>query len=364
MTETLQLSALVYLKQALDLARQRRGFCAPNPAVGAVVVKNAQVISTGTHWAAGFPHAEVEALQSLTPEQSRDAEIYVTLEPCSHHGRTPPCTQLLIEKGIKAVYYAYQDPNPLVSGRRGAQQLLAAGIPCQHTPLSEITHFYQSYLHWTQHKRPWVTAKLAISLNGKIADAQGQPLAITGKILNEYTHQQRKQADAILTTCKTIRCDDPKLNARIDGQAYRKSIYVLDSGLNFPPHAQLLTTAANITLFYTDNAPLNRRLALESKGIRCMPIKQEHDNICLNEVLMAIGKDGVHDLWVEAGGECFQAFIAQRLVQRALVYVAPKWLSSDAQSAFHTPLDLSQLGHIQWQSMGNDMMCEVLCSPV
>ncbi len=141
-------SHIDYLRQALTLAQQRRGFCAPNPAVGIVVTKNQQVIATGVHHGAGYPHAEAEAFKQLSPETIplQDATAYITLEPCCHYGRTPPCTTLLINSGIKTVYYGFTDPNPLVAGQ-GEQQLRAAGIECIRLDLPEIQDFYQSYFY-------------------------------------------------------------------------------------------------------------------------------------------------------------------------------------------------------------------------
>jgi diaminohydroxyphosphoribosylaminopyrimidine deaminase/5-amino-6-(5-phosphoribosylamino)uracil reductase len=148
----------IYLKQALQLAEIRRGFCAPNPSVGAVVVKNNKVISTGFHFASGAPHAEVDALNKCGDE-ARGATIYVTLEPCCHWGKTPPCTQLLIDRGIKTVIYGLSDPNPLVAGK-GHANLEAANISCEQYTVPEISAFYASYYYWHKTGLPWVTAKI------------------------------------------------------------------------------------------------------------------------------------------------------------------------------------------------------------
>jgi len=347
---------LTYLKQALELAELKRGFCAPNPAVGAVIVKEGHILATGYHRGAGHPHAEVEALRQLSAEQSIDATLYVTLEPCAHYGRTPPCTELLIKHKIKAVYYGFKDPNPLVSGK-GEQQLIKAGIFCQYHPLKEIDTFYQSYNYWTHMGRPWIIAKLAMSLDGKIAGYKGQRITITGDELHKYTHQCRKHADAILTTARTILHDDPQLNVRIGEKLYKKPVYVLDTELYFPLTAHLLKTAQNITIFHSNNADASRREMLESLGIRCVSVSRDCGKLSLNQVLEYIGQDGVHDLWVEAGGTCFQSFVSQSLAHQALIYMAPKWLGENAQLAFNGNLDLSHYT-AHWRIMGNDMLCE------
>ena len=142
-----------YLLKALELAESRRGYCWPNPAVGAVVVKDEQIIATGTHWAAGHPHAEVEALRRAG-EEAKGATLYVTLEPCCHHGKTPPCTEAIIASKVKRVVFGFRDPNAVAS--KGKEQLIAAGIDCEWVALPEIDRFYRSYAYWIEKKRPWV----------------------------------------------------------------------------------------------------------------------------------------------------------------------------------------------------------------
>ena len=232
---------ITYLRQALTLAEHRRGFCAPNPSVGAVVVKNNQVLASGSHWQGGAAHAEVAVLQQLS-STAKGATLYVTLEPCCHWGKTPPCTDLIIRQQIAEVIYAMRDPNPQVSGQ-GERILQQAGISCQPVVVEEVTQFYQSYNHWVHSGKPWVTVKLAMSLDGKIAGEGGRPVAITGADLTTHTHQQRKRADAILTTGRTICYDNPQLNVRLVRESYGKPVYVLDRHLTLPLDAQIFDTA-------------------------------------------------------------------------------------------------------------------------
>jgi diaminohydroxyphosphoribosylaminopyrimidine deaminase/5-amino-6-(5-phosphoribosylamino)uracil reductase len=350
-----QLSNINYLQQALSLASIRRGFCAPNPAVGALVVKNGHIIAMGYHWASGYAHAEVDALNKLGDE-SKGATLYVTLEPCCHYGKTPPCTQLLIDRGISTVYYAFKDPNPIVAGK-GQQQLQAAGITCIHLPLPEIDEFYKSYIHWTHHALPWVTAKLAISLDGKIAAAQGKQLAITGPELQHYTHQQRKKSDAILTTANTIIKDNPQLNVRLDNEIISKPIYVLDSHLRLPLTAAITKTASKLTIFHHENAAFSQRQRWQELGVHCMQVPCKDNNLSLVSVLNTIGQDGIHDLWIEAGGVLFTAFHREKLVQRSLLYIAPKCLGAHAIPAFRHEFDFTDAKQLYWQSYGNDVLC-------
>lgn len=350
------------LKQALALAAARRGFCAPNPAVGAVVVKNGEIIGQGCHWACGEPHAEAVALLSLAPEMVKGASLYVTLEPCNHWGRTPPCTELIQQLGIAEVYYAYADPNPIAEG--GAQTLIAAGIFCAHCPFPEADLFYRSYTHWLKTGLPWVTAKLAVSFDGKIAGPHGEPVALTGPEVGRFTHLNRLHSDALLTTVKTVIQDDPALNVRLQEASapLAKPVYVVDRTLSLPAAARLFHTASALTVFYGATAPHAQVESFQHRGVHCIPISQTPDGqLDLVAILRTIGEAGVHDLWVEAGGVFFTALHVARLVQRRLIYVAPQCLGPSAQAAFQVPLDFSRENdNITWSYSGNDAICELI----
>jgi len=345
-----------FLYQALDLAKIRRGFCAPNPSVGALIVRDGKVLTTGYHYAAGLPHAEINALENLQ-ETAKDATIYVTLEPCCHFGRTPPCTNALIAAGIKRVVYGYRDPNPIIAGK-GEENLLSENIEVLHLPLPEIDQFYASYRFWHQNHRPFITAKLAMTLDGKIAGPNAQPIQITAKEINQFTHEARKRSDAILSTAKTIIQDDPQLNVRLDKEIIAKPLYILDSHLNLPLNAQIFKTANSITIFHAKNAPAARLEALQALGANCIHIESTSKGLNLTQVIEIIGKAGVHDLWIEAGSHCFNAFLHQGLLNRALLYIAP-WAIGAGIPAFTTPIDFRN-AQISWQSYGKDVLCEIL----
>jgi diaminohydroxyphosphoribosylaminopyrimidine deaminase/5-amino-6-(5-phosphoribosylamino)uracil reductase len=350
-----------YLYQALELAQLRRGFCAPNPSVGAVVVKDGRILGSGNHWMAGAPHAEVAALADLSPEETAGATLYITLEPCCHWGKTPPCTDLIIKHQISQIVYGFPDPNPAVAGK-GHQKLVDAGIDCTHMPLPEIDEFYASYAHWVTTGKPWVTAKLALSLDGCIAGENGEPMSLTGPAAQQFTHQQRLQADAILTTARTICRDNPQLNVRLSGQQHIKPLYVLDTSLSVPLSSRVCKMGISITLFYAEKQVTASQVEEYSlEGIRCIAISQQKDGrLSLPEVLDWIGQDGMHDLWVEAGGECFSALIDASLVQHAFIYVAPMWLGESAQKAFKRENDVfaNASSHV-WQVLGEDAVCEI-----
>ncbi len=348
----------VYLSQALDLAKIRRGFCSPNPSVGAVIVKEGNILSTGYHFAASSPHAEVDALKKLSSSDVEGATIYVTLEPCSHFGRTPPCTDALIKSGIKRVVYGYSDPNPNVAGK-GAALLQARGIQCEHVPLPTINAFYESYTHWLRTKEPFITAKIALTLDGKIAGKEGERIQITGKALQELTHASRKAADAILTTVKTILHDDPQLNVRQENETIAKPIYILDSELNLPFTATLFKTAKSLVVFHGKLADLTRQKEMTDRGVRCVAVEKNEYGLDLKQVIQQVGQDGIQDLWIEAGGECFSAFLKQKLLQRAFIYVAPCWLG-EGQSAFGKEMAFHfHSAEIQWKQFGMDALCDI-----
>lgn len=342
-----------FLNEALTLAARRRGFCAPNPAVGAILVKNQVIIGQGHHWAAGHPHAELEAIAEAG-EQAKGATLYVTLEPCCHWGKTPPCTDAIIAHGIKEVYFGYADPNPLVAGKT-INLLANAGIPCQQIALAEIDTFYRSYAYWMNTKKPWVTAKLALSLDGKIAYANGHPAQITGPELQQMTHRYRLATDAILTTGRTLNCDDPQLNVRLNQEIIAKPVYVLDRTLSLKSSLQIFNTASALTLFYHPAMVDPTKLKFfQQQNIRCLPISD------LADVFTLIGEDGKHDVWVEAGGVCFNALWQQRLLHRALFYISLKTLGHDGLAAFQQAHDFMQYAKMcRWHQIGNDVMAEL-----
>lgn len=348
-----------YLKQAFELAEIRSGCCAPNPAVGALVVKDHQILAKGYHWKSGSPHAEVEVLSQLSMEQTQGSTLYVTLEPCCHWGKTPPCTDFIISRGVTQVFFAVTDPNPEVAGK-GIAQLEEAGINCQKISLAEFDHFYRAYYFWRQYQKPWVTAKIALSLDGKIAGFSGQRVAITGDALQKFTHQQRKRHDAILTTAKTIISDNPKLNVRLPEEEFGKPLYILDSNLAIPSDAEIFSTATSVTLFYQEQLDENRIKKFTDRGITCIPLPNASGFLSLPQALDCIAQAGMHAVWVEAGGQCLQSLIRENLIQQAFIYVAPKLLGAQAKAAFDSNYDIfASAKCYRWQQLGRDAVCEI-----
>jgi diaminohydroxyphosphoribosylaminopyrimidine deaminase/5-amino-6-(5-phosphoribosylamino)uracil reductase len=348
-----------YLLEALACAKERRGFCAPNPAVGAVLVKNEQILSRGCHHAAGYPHAEVVACENFPHLNNIEGvTLYVTLEPCSHWGKTPPCTEYIVSRGIKNVVYAFCDPNPNVQGK-GEYFLKQNRIDCKQVHVPEIEAFYQSYAHWVYTHKPWVTCKLAMTLDAKIAGAAGRPIRITGEAAKEYTHLSRLRSDAILTTARTIQMDDPHLNVRLKEKVIPKPLYLLDSKLSLPLEAKVFNTAEKITVFYS-HANAHKISVLSKKGVICRQVVEDPMGLSLKQVIKTIGEEGVHDLWVETGGKAFSSFVRQGVVNKSIIYIAPKLLGPAAYPVFWENIDIfKNKEKAHWFNLGEDMVCEI-----
>lgn len=336
----------VYLKLALKEAATRRGFAAPNPAVGAVLARSGEVLARGAHWGCGHPHAEAVVLSSIT-HVPPDSTLYVTLEPCNHFGKTPPCTEMIRRCGVLRVVYGYKDPNCAVSGN-GHQALEQYGIEVLHTADCEIDDFYRSYHHWLLTNRPWVTVKLAMSLDGKIAGLSGEPAKITGPDFDRFTHERRGASDAILTSARTLLNDNPRLDARLE-TVLPKRVYVVDRTLRLRGHPlRIFDTASELVVFHASGHgdSLMKARLVEMPGA---------DRLDITQVLEFIGRDGVHDLWVEAGAELTKTFLDLRLWNEAFIAISGRTIGPGIQGP-----DLGNLsGDLSWKLMGGDAICHV-----
>lgn len=319
-----------------------QGFCAPNPAVGAIVVRGEHVIAAGYHRGPGMAHAEVDALADLG-DLAEGCDLYVTLEPCCHQGRTPPCTDLIIKHKLARVFFGYYDPNPQVAGK-GQRLLQDAGIECEYMSVAAIDDFYAPYKFWWQYQRPQLTAKLAITDRHQIAIDP-----ITGSESQHYTHQQRLSHDALLTTVETVIADDPQFNARLIDPSIKKPLYILDSQARLPVTARVLTTCDPVTVFYADGADQLRIQALEQAGVSCvkLPLERPH-RLDLLACLRFIGTRGVQQLWLEAGWTCFSSFLRQGLIDRALFYIAREVPANKRVRSFDFSYELGQPREITW----------------
>jgi len=322
-----------FLLEALDLAAQRKGYTSPNPAVGAIIIKEGRVLGRGFHFGTGSPHAEVEALKNLGIEAA-GATLYVTLEPCCHFGKTPPCTDLLKSKPLGRVVYGFVDPNPIVSGK-GGEILNQAGIKTDYLPLKEIQDFYKSYAWWTGHQKTWLTGKLALSQDEKVCSADGSPVKITGELADRFTHFRRAQADVIVTSISTLMADDPRLNVRSGSSVIKKPVWILDQRLSFSPECQLMDTAQSVTLVHGNSASEERRQNLLARGIDCVAVSELDDGLCLSELALRLGERGYHEAWCEFGPRLFSAFAKNKLFQEIFLYHSTQVKIANGREAFN-----------------------------
>lgn len=343
-----------FLLAALDQASLGRGMCAPNPSVGAIAVHDGKIIAQGWHRGAGTSHAEQLVIAELPPNLS-EVTLYVTLEPCNHWGRTPPCVDAIVNYGIKKVVYAYSDPNPIVMANDTPGLFKKYGIEFLHYPLPEIDAFYQSYHYWTSTQKPWVTVKMAQSMDGKIAGSHYQRVGISNQLCSEFTHKKRLQSDVILTTARTINLDDPLLNVRLPEGEVGKPIAIIDARGEINPAAKVFNAATTCHVYYDES--FKPVMIYPKSTMYPMPAKQ--GRLDLSAVIKHLGQLGYHDVWVEAGGALFQALHAARLVNRTYLYIAPVVLGNEAISAYSSCDIFKEPHQISWQVMEDNMMAVV-----
>lgn len=325
-----------FLLKALDEAYKGKGTSFPNPAVGALLVKGGEILSRGFHHKAGTDHAEVVALRSCTvaPE---DAVLYVTLEPCCHHGRTPPCTDLIIHKGVRQVVFGYRDPNPQVCGS-GLKQLAEAGVSVRHVALPQIDSFYQSYKFWTHTGRPYCTAKIAATVDGVISGPAGEPRQLSSVDSAQLTHYERGNHCAFLTTAATICADDPLFTVRIDSIPQTRRLYILDSKLSSPLSARIWSTGAELVFFHRQGLDSHLLGQFSARGARLIEVPLVEDRLSLADVFFNLEHDGIHDLWIEAGGTLLQSLLTASRLHRLLWYSCPFFGEPHARRALGSGL--------------------------
>ena len=324
MTET------AYLKLALNLAARGEGWVSPNPMVGAVVVKDGKVVGRGYHRRAGAPHAEVEAL-GAAGEAARGADLYVTIEPCNHQGRTPPCTQAILGAGVRRVIIATLDPNPQVTGG-GAEFLAAQGVDVNVGLLAaEARRLNEAWFLYVNTGRPWVIAKAACSLDGKIATVGGESQWLTGEAARALGHRLRHRVDAIVVGIGTVLADNPQLTTRRPrgrGNGRDPIRIVLDSRLRLPLTSRLLNldSQAPTWVATTSQAPPETICALKARGAQVLVLPADAGRVSLPALLEELGARQVQSLLVEGGAETLGAFFDQRLVNQFYFFYAPKIL--------------------------------------
>lgn len=316
---------------ALELAEKGRGWTSPNPMVGAVVVKNGRIVGRGWHQKAGGPHAEVCAIADAGG-QSRGATLYVTLEPCNHHGRTPPCTEAILAAGISRVVYAMADPNPEVAGGGGAY-LASRGIRVQGGVLAaEAGRLNECFIKFVTTGRPFVVLKCAATLDGKIATRTGDSKWVTGPAARRHVHRLRHWMDAILVGINTVRSDDPSLTARLENEKTRDPArIVLDTRLSIDEEARVLRQSSPAETIIATAAEANPEKAgrLGNLGARVLRLPASKKGVDLEALVEALGQMRITSLLVEGGSRVSAAFLSAGLVDKICFFYAPKILGGD-----------------------------------
>ncbi|MDO4183218.1 MAG: bifunctional diaminohydroxyphosphoribosylaminopyrimidine deaminase/5-amino-6-(5-phosphoribosylamino)uracil reductase RibD [Coriobacteriia bacterium] len=323
-----------YMRRALRLAAKGAGWVNPNPQVGCVIVKDGRVVGEGWHTAFGQLHAEREALAACT-ESPAGATAYVTLEPCCHQGKTPPCTEGLIEAGIARVVVGAPDPNPLVAGK-GVAQLRAAGIEVEEGVLvQDCQALNRAWFHFIQTGRPYVMAKFAQTLDGRIGLRVGESCWLTGEEARTRTHADRARFAAIAVGVNTVLVDDPLLTCRAPGRVKQPLRVVVDSCLRIPLDAQVVRTvdAAPLLVATTFYAPEEKRTALQEAGATVVVLPDCEGQVDLEALLDHLGEQGIDSLIVEGGPALHAAFFAKGLVNGVQAYVAPRVFGAGAADA-------------------------------
>ena len=361
------------MARALELAERGLETTHPNPRVGCVIAQGEEVVAEGWHERAGEPHAEVNALRAAGP-RAVGATAYVTLEPCSHHGRTPPCVDALIAARVARVVFALEDPNPRVSGR-GAEALRRTGVRVESGLMSaEATQVNPGFLRRMRSGRPWVRVKLAMSLDGRTALANGMSQWITGPAAREDVQHWRARSSAILTGIGTVLADDPRLDVRLPdppsgGPRLQPLRVVLDAGLQTPSSARMLTSGGSVLIMtaahhHTENEAglAARRAALVARGAAIEEVPAVESSaamkgvgvsgpttagagarrLSLPDVLDRLGRREINELWVEAGPRLAGALLQQALVDELIIYVAPKLLGPQARPL----IDMAELRNL------------------
>jgi len=362
------------MERALELARRGIGVASPNPAVGCVILDRAgQVVGEGWHEYNLLDHAEIVALKEATQhagDRLRGGTAYVTLEPCNHTGRTGPCSEALIAAGLGRVVAATIDPNPAVAGH-GMERIRAAGLETEIGVCeAEARRLNEGFARWSQHRRPLVLMKVAMTLDGRIAPPPGhhqlrEPYWITSEAARAAVQPLRWQADAAMTGVDTVLADDPMLTDR-SGLRRRRPLQrvVLDSALRMPLDSKMVRGAQNDVVVFTISNDETRIGELRNRGVRVEVLSAEAGRVPLGKVLDKLGEEGILTLLTETGTRLNTALLAGDMVDRVHLFVSPQIMGSDAVPAFRGMASAIRMGAVEVERYGNDLgLCSLLRDP-
>ena len=356
-----------YMKLAIQLALQGTGYTSPNPLVGAVIVKDDQIIGQGYHARYGDLHAERAALAACT-QSPEGATIYVTLEPCCHHGKQPPCTEAILESGIKHVIIGSRDPNPLVSGK-GSRILREHGIKVTEDFMREECDAINAiFFHYIQTGMPYVTLKYAMTMDGRIATRTGASRWITGEKARENVHKDRNRHAAILAGIGTVLTDDPLLNCRIEGGKDPLRV-ICDTKLRIPLDSQIVRTAKEIPTMIAAGEDLDQSIsskltALKAAGCRILPLPLKDGHPDLHALMEALGKEKIDSVLIEGGSQIAWSALSCGIVNKIQTYIAPKIFGSQEApgpvggAGVELPAECFALGTPDIRMLGDDILIE------
>jgi len=349
-----------FMRVALGEAAKGLGRTSPNPAVGAVLVRNGRVAARGHHARAGGPHAEIVAIRAAGA-RARGADLYTTLEPCDHFGRTPPCSIAILEAGVSRVFVGSADPNPLVNGK-GIARLRAAGVEVVPGVLGpECDALNAHWFRYIRDRRPYVTLKAAVTLDGRIATRTGDARWVSGEEARRWVHRLRDRVDAVLVGAGTARADDPLLTTRLPGGRGRDAIrVVLDTDLSLPAGLRLLRPRSAAPTIVAHASSRTRRLGPRVELLRC---RRGKGGVDLGDLLAKLAARGVTHLLVEGGARVHARFLAEGLVDRVAIFVAPKLAGADGVplAALRGPArmaDALRLDEVEVERMGDDVLVQ------
>lgn len=351
------------MRRAIALAQRGIGHVNPNPLVGAVIVKDGRIIGEGYHERYGELHAERNAFAHLT-EEAAGAELYVTLEPCCHHGKQPPCTQAIIQHGISRVYVGSDDPNTLVAGK-GIRQLREAGIAVETQVLKqECDRLNPVFFHYITTKTPYVVMKYAMTLDGKTACHTGESKWITGEVARRHVQETRNALRGIMVGVQTVLQDDPALTCRLPGGRNPVRI-ICDSSLRTPLDSRLVRTAGEVaTVIATVSRDRDRIAALREKQVQVLVTAEREGRVDLRDLMRRLGEQTIDGILLEGGGTLNQSALEAGIVQHTQVYIAPKLFGGSGKyspvtgTGVDAPDQAWQCENMQIKQLGEDVLLE------
>jgi len=354
------------MRLALDLARKAEGQTNPNPVVGAVLVKSGEIVAKGYHKKAGLPHAEIIALRKAGGK-ARGADLYVNLEPCCHHGRTPPCTEAIIAAGIKRVILGIRDPNLLVSGR-GIRFLRKQGVEVVTGVLRrDCEKINESFVKYITTGRPWVILKSAFSLDGKIATRTGDSRWITGSKARAYVHRLRSRVDAVLVGAETVRVDDPQLTVRPKKKGVQNPARVIVAGKNtISLSAKIFNNAHKERVIYATSASLSsaRKKKFKEIGVEVLLVKHKKKQVDLPLLMDKLGEMEITSIMIEGGSEISGNALKEKLIDKVIYFLAPKIIGGKnapgpvGGQGIAKLKDFIQVKEMSVEKLGNDLVIE------